>query len=204
MRLEPIYRERLLLDYGDMPMAHRADSCQRFTGRRLPPSNLATDYDCIHGHFLPLKYYRSFPNARYAIWLRAPVQWALSRFNHGKRKGRFAAINLRQFIDLKRFHNPYAAYLSEFPIDRFDFIGILEHWECSIDLFGRMFDVEIPQQVQAFNVNPRKAVCQRYPVDSDLAEAIGRRNWRDIEIYNAAVARFTRIQRAYVPRSISP
>lgn len=186
--LEPAFGARFLPDYGDKPLADRWRAKWRAISYR-PSPGLPNSYDCVHGHFVAVKYRNPLFSPRFAVWLRDPVQWALSRFHFGKRReGGYVTpeMTIWEFCECKRFQNPYAAHLWRFDLDTFEFIGIFEQWQADIKRFGRTFDIPIPRSIQAINANPKKKPLEPYEVDPKLAEQIRRSNRLDVEIYDAA------------------
>ena len=175
-------------DYGDAPLAKPWRAKWRAVKYR-PSPNLPSTYDCVHGHFVAIKYRNHSIAPRFAVWLRDPIQWAVSRFHFGKRSsGGFVTpeMTIWEFCELKQFQNPYAAHLWRFDLETFEFIGIFEEWPTDIKRFGRTFDIPIPRSIQAINANPNKKPLEPYVVDPKLAEKIRHFNKLDIEIYEAA------------------
>ena len=186
--LEPAFGARFLPDYGDKPLADRWRAKWRALNYR-PSPGLPNTYDCVHGHFVAIKYRNHSISPRFAVWLRDPVQWALSRFHFGKRRESgyvTPEMTIWEFCECKRFQNPYAAHLWRFDLDMFEFIGICEQWPTDIKRFGRTFNIPIPLSIQAINANPNKNPLEPYEVDPKLAEKIRRSNRLDVEIYEAA------------------
>ena len=85
--LEPIFGNRLLSDYGDAPLSH--DTADRIARAQSfePSPELPERYDCVHGHFLALKYVSERVPCEFAVWFRDPAQRVVSRYLYGKRKG---------------------------------------------------------------------------------------------------------------------
>jgi len=193
------YEQRLLLDYDDRPMTYPAVARVARAVRHWPGSTRRLcGYDCVHGHFLPLKY-RWVPEASYAIWFRDPVEAAISRYFFLKRYlkpddpqfRRYikrADLSLEEFVSLSHFHNLYAKYLVGMRLSRFDFIGITENYEASIEVFRRMFLPDVQHAPTQKNANPDKAGA-RYEIAETLRQRIRRFNWRDQAIYERALAR---------------
>ncbi len=189
--LEPAFGVRFFPDYGDAPLAHRWRARWRALKYR-PSPRLPNNYDCVHGHFVAIKYRNPSISPRFAVWLRDPIQWAVSRFHFGKRNsGGFVTpeMTIWEFCELKQFQNPYAAHLWRFDLDMFEFIGIFEQWPTEIKRFGRMFNIPIPGSIQAINANPNKNPLDAYEVDPKLAAKIRRYNRQDVDIYEAATGR---------------
>ena len=186
--LEPTFGARFLPDYGDKPLANRWRAKWRALSYR-PSPRLPSAYDCVHGHFVAVKYRNHSISPRFAVWLRDPVQWALSRFHFGKRRETgyvTPEMTIWEFCESKRFQNPFAAHLWRLDLDMFEFIGICEQWPTDIKRFGRTFDIPIPASIQAINANPNKKPLEPYVVDSKLAEKIRLTNRLDVEIYERA------------------
>lgn len=201
--LEPAFGDRLLLDYEDAPLSHGADERNERARAYEPDSDVSEQYDCVHGHFLAIKYVSDRMACRFAVWLRDPVQWVVSRFHHGKRSAGGLVtpeMTLAEFCDLDRFHNVYAQYLWGFDLRRFDFVGITEDYEKSVAIFRNQFG--LPEAgVVPVNVNPGKDPAERYRLSKDLRDLIRRRNREDFEIYRHARAMNERLQRDYLRSS---
>ncbi len=195
--LEPAFGDRLLLDYADAPLTHPVEERNRQAQAFEPAARLADSYDCIHGHFLASKYRSTALAGQFAAWFRDPVQWALSRFHHGKRAGTgivTAEMSIWEFSEIERFHNPYAAYLHDFDMGDLDFVGIVEHYAESLDLFGRLFAIPIPENVRSWHRNPAKERTAPYRVKPKLAARIRQFNRDDVEIYESALSIHRRLE----------
>lgn len=83
--LEPTFGDRILLDYEDKPLAHDAAERNAHAHRFLPGDDLLARYDCVHGHFLAVKYANAATPCEFACWLRDPVERVLSRFFYAQR-----------------------------------------------------------------------------------------------------------------------
>ena len=104
---------------------------------------LSNTVDCLHGHFLPFKYksYTGKPGVKFITWLRDPAERIRSQYDYcfqsdkavdkspfqnkvAREKWSFEA-----FIEHPRMNNLYTKFFWQFPIDRFDCIGLVEHYE---------------------------------------------------------------------------
>jgi hypothetical protein len=202
------YGDRLLLDYEDRPMTHSAFA--RFTrSLRHWPANARRlhGYDCVHGHFLPLKYLW-FRQASFAIWLRDPVEAAVSRYFFLKRylksdDPQFRKyikrrdLSLEDFVQLPHFHNLYAKYLVGIRLSRFDFIGITERYGESVEVFQRMFLPHVEHRPTQKNTNPDKT-GKTYDVSAELRREIASLNWKDQAIYERALGKNTELIARYL------
>ena len=201
--LKPALGDRLKLDYGDKPLATEVSERNQFALAFEPPLDLASRYDCVHGHFLAAKYLSSKFSCQFAVWFRDPVQRMVSRYFDGKRtEGSLVTpdMSLAEFCEIKKFHNTYASYLWNFSLDRLDFVGIVEDYEDSLAVFCKRFDIHAPQTLRARNENPRKRSTQRYQVSAELAALIRKKNSEDVEIYDQALAIHQRNKKAELPR----
>lgn len=188
--LEPTFGDRLLLDYNDRPMTHDDAERNMHAIRFFPSNEVLTRYDCIHGHFLPVKYANSIRHCEFVCWLRNPVQRVISRFFQGKRAAStnpqnnspIGDMTFTEFLSWDRLHNLYAKYLWRFDLDRFDFVGITEEYERSINVFRLRFGIDT-WRGRAVNVNPDKDYTRPYDVSDKTREFIERTNLEDMDIY---------------------
>ena len=160
-----------------------------------PPDDLATKFDCVHGHFMPAKYVGKVPGDL-VVWLRHPVERTASRFFYGKRNGgeTMKDLTFAEFCRLERFHNVYAKYLWGTDINSFDFVGITEDYARSLGVFFRRFAlsaVAAPPQ----NVNPSKGLADIYQIPAPLRELIERTNALDMEIYECGKRHLAKLAR---------
>jgi hypothetical protein len=197
--LKAAYGERLLMDYADRPMA--AGTLRRLlrtlrSRRSLTADRLAV-YDCVHGHFLPFKY-KSLSRRSFAIWFRDPVELVVSRYfyfqrhlkpddeqfrKYIKRQG----LTLEAYARIPHFHNVYAKYLFGMRLADFDFVGITENFDASLEVFRRMYGIQVPLPQAKMNTNPRKT-GERYELPAALRTLIRDRNQKDLAIYRSASA----------------
>ena len=149
-----------------------------------PSDDLATKFDCVHGHFLPAKYLGKVP-CDLAVWLRHPVERTASFFFYGKRNGGETVKDLTfaEFCRLERFHNTYAKYLWSTDISSFDFVGITEDYARSLDVFVRRFGLSAVAAPRPKNVNPSKDMTDVYQIPAHLRQLIERTNALDMDIY---------------------
>jgi len=153
----------------------------------------------IHGHFQAKKYAGRFPNAAYVTWLRDPVErivshylyWQRSRIPGEPQWEQFTAqqTSLEQFAQLKFVRNLQQAYLIPLGVEQFDFIGITEEYDRSLELFRRLFCPEAQFDATARNENPNRQ-GKFYDLDPELRKKILQSNERDASIYLDGVRRF--------------
>jgi hypothetical protein len=149
------FANRLHVDYDDAPLntdrwrrnASAALQSLRFGGRHL------VDVDCIHGHFLPIKYrLTGFTRAvRFVTWMRDPVERVASHYHFWRQtyEPRSALPLHRRVVEedwsFERFfsspemRNVYAQFLWGCPMSHLQFIGITEHYEEDFLYFSRVY-----------------------------------------------------------------
>jgi hypothetical protein len=165
------------------------------------------EQDVIFGHFMAGKYANlskgSFckrPGWNYIVFVRDPLQRAMSHYYFWKRTDdsqhkvwrRFSRENwsLERFLLSPEHENFMSQYLWRFPISNFDFIGITERFEESIQLLGGIFPALEGLSFRTENTNPDKIAADEYTVPPDLAEAFRQRNAADYAIYDLALQLF--------------
>ena len=195
--LEQEFGQRLLTDYGDFPLSdsipnrwHRL--CTRLEVRRRRDS-LRKDYDVVHGHFIASKYSSLTHDAAFCAFFRDPVNRVLSQYRYilsdpnpqhqMRRKILSEGLSLARFGSLPRQRRLYGLFTAGWPMERFAFVGIIEEYRLSLDLFNAIFGVRIPY-LQSNIGGMEKGLDGR---ERRAVEATQRGNYR---IYDQARLRF--------------
>lgn len=161
----------------------------------------------IFGHFLAGKYARfngyyfsRCKGVAYAIFLRDPLQRAISHFFFWKRTAvtghqvweRFTRENwsLEQFLLSREHTNFQAKFLWRFPLSQFDFVGLTEHFNDSVKMLGCVFPLLKDLPIKVENRNPQNEIGENYKIDSCLVYEFMRRNKLDYALYNQATKLF--------------
>jgi hypothetical protein len=211
--LESHFNEQLLRDYSDRPLnrdgwrrrSRALRACIRYA---LPPSGLEA-YQCIHGHFMPLKY-RLLPprrEVRFIAWFRDPVERLASHYHYWQRSynpldaGSLHRRVVEERWDLERFclgpelQNTYSKFLWGFPLARFDFVGITEYYAEDVGVFARRFLGSEPvAAAHSANVNQlhrppdSSGAAEPYILEPALRRAVEAHHAQDIALYQAALA----------------
>jgi hypothetical protein len=196
--------EVLYLDYGSEPLAPTA-LFRRGKPITAPFESIISDLESfpgrsvVHGHFPAQKYIGRFPNAVYVTWLRDPVERVASNYFYWQRTdipgdrrweqvvGR--EISLDQFAQLDFTRNLQQAFLFPLAVEQFDFIGITEEYDRSLELFRRLFcpDASFDAMVRHRNPNRRG---EFYDLDPELRKKILELNEDDVRLYGSGVRRF--------------
>jgi hypothetical protein len=154
----------------------------------------------IHGHFAAKKYIGKFPNALYVTWLRDPVERVASNYFYWQRTHipgdlRWEQVigqkmSLEQFARLDFASNLQQAFLFPLAVEEFDFIGITEEYDRSLELFRRLFCPDASFVAPVHNLlNPNRE-GRFYDMDPELRRKILRLNERDAYTYLDGVRRF--------------
>lgn len=202
--LRAIYGRHLCCDYGQSnPMTHGliARSLYADTGPK-PPENLRQachkkGIKCIHGHFHAEKYRAIFPDARYIVWLRDPVDRVISQFFYQRKaldpRNRInrlvyeGKVNLLQFADMEENRNIQSKMIAGIPVEAFYFLGICEDFQQSLRRFENRLQIDLGNtKVRWLNLNPRKPNVE----DPEIREHIAAQNAADIQLHTSALGLF--------------
>ncbi len=194
--LEEYFGDRFRHDYQDYPLAQpaqeRREQARRW-GEAVQPADFA-GVDCVHGHFLPLKYLRlaeTLP-CRFVTWLREPVARLVSHYHYWQqtydpasdltstlhRRVVEEGWSLERFCLAPELRNVYTEFLWGFPPERLCFVGITEFF--AEDL--RYFSQEILGNKMRPHTLNRRVQAGLPPPEADLG-AIDR---RAVEAFHAA------------------
>jgi len=124
--------------------------CIYYAGHR---NSIFKEIECIHGHFLPVKYLLLGPKkeVKFVTWLRDPVKRLGSHYYFWKRsynpeesltlhrKVVTEKWSFERFCFAPEFRNYYTQYFWGFPFSRFDFIGIMEYYDEDFDFFAKKY-----------------------------------------------------------------
>jgi hypothetical protein len=201
--LEEHFGGAFLRDYADLPInapalernRHAVQAC--LENERKDFSNV----ECIHGHFLPLKYLLLGVRreVKFITWMREPVERLASHYGYWLNSyNPSTAPSLHRRVveekwSLERFclgpelQNFYGQFLWGFSLERFDFVGIVEHYEedfayCAETFLGRRLPV---YQENVGRKGSEQAVHVR---DEEFRRAVEAHHRHDVELYQRALA----------------
>lgn len=198
--LQQHFSDRFRGDYADeaisKPAAVRGSEALR-AAMEIGKTGLH-DIDCVHGHFLPLKYLLldAQRELTFITWMREPVSRLISHYHYWQssydpataaphhRKVIEQRWTLEQFCLSEQFRNIYTQYLWGFPLEKFAFIGISEHYSEDLRAFATQFlGTELdPRRENTTIVNP-----SRQRPGADLLERIRRFHAADVQLYQRAL-----------------
>jgi len=202
--LKACAQEVFYLDYGLGPLAPTA-LFRRGKPITAPFDSIISDLDSlpgrsvIHGHFPSKEYVGRFANAVYVTGLTDPVERVASNYFYWQRThipgdARWEQVSgqkmsLEQFAQLEFARNLQQAFLFPLAVEQFDFIGITEEYDRSLELFRRLFCPHASFDAMVRNRNPNRR-GEFYDVDPQLRTKILELNERDIRLYSDGVRRF--------------
>ena len=199
--LKDYYGNQLLRDYADLPMNTPVLKRQSSAVINCAINGLRRfkGVECIHGHFLPLKYslYGVRQDVRFVTWMRDPAERLASNYYFWIRN--YKPVNapllhrrvveenwsLERFCLGPEFRNFYSQILSGFRFSRFDFIGIAEYYETELDYFSKEFLRSSLKHYEK-NVNPGKARAP-YFEDPNLRRKVEKYHSKDVALYKRAL-----------------
>lgn len=190
----------LLSVYGDMPIntppfernkaalqesIHNAETT-RFFG-----------IECIHGHFLPLKYLLlgCKMDLKFITWLRDPIERLLSHYYYWKRHydpenapslhRRVVEENwsVERFCLSSELQNLYGQFFWGFPLEYFDFIGITEYFSEDLSWLSRQLNVSLEMHIENIGNNEGG----KYHIEEGLRMEIEKFHVSDIGLYKKAL-----------------
>ena len=202
--LEQSFQDKLYLDYTDKPLQKNklARILQIIKSNYSSSPLLLQQYHCIHGHFMPAKYY-FLKQKSFATWFRDPVErvisnyyhWQRNEFKHPKIKNK--NCSLEEYSEIEHFQNLYATYLWGMNLQQFDFIGITENYQNSLTIFEKIYAIHFPSSLENLNTNPLKKSAS-YTIDTDLYNHIAELNKKDVIIYDNAVKMNKALEQKYI------
>ena len=199
--LDAHFGSGLLQDYVDLPtntpQYERNRSALLASVHNAETAHLS-GIECIHGHFLPLKYllFSLKKEVSFITWLRNPVERVLSHFYYLKsfyepataptlhRKMIEEEWSLEQFCLSPQLKNLYSQFLWGFPLEYFAFIGITEFYEEDLAYFSGHY---LGKNLEPHKENVGKSEGRRYEIDASFRAKLEQFHARDFELYRTAL-----------------
>lgn len=162
----------------------------------------------IHGHLFLSKYHH-IPGLQRAMWFRDPVQRLLSHYYYWLRapdmdhpncaKLHERGLSVISFAELPELQNVFTRFLDGEPLKELDWIGLVEDYQESLDLFYAMYAVNRdPGELTTHqNKNAARGDKTEYGLDKISTEAIEKLNAKDMELYALAKLKFTELVERY-------
>ena len=139
----------------------------------------------LAGHFRVFKHAELVECRRIITFVRDPVDRVISHFNHAISYISSDGIDIDSFINQPINQNVQSKYLDGMPRDCIGFVGVTEHNDASLAIINHELGLDLSQQYT--NRNTTKTL-DRERLDEGLYRRIRELNWRDLELYDWAVA----------------
>lgn len=199
--LEAHFGSGLLQDYADLPTntpQYERNRAALLASVQNAESDDLAGVECIHGHFLPLKYLLLSlkKDLRFITWMRDPVERVLSHFYYLKsfydpstapdlhRKIIEEDWSVERFCLSIELKNLYSQFLWGFPLEYFDFIGITEFYDEDLSYFSRQY---LNTDLESHRVNVGKSKGEKYQIESSFREELEQFHAHDMELYRTAL-----------------
>lgn len=169
-----------------------------FSRDQARPGVVPAGVSFIHGHFLADAFDDLFPDRLLLTWVRHPVERVLSQYNHFLRSPDMRdnccrelydkGLSLHEFADLEWMRNTACRYLANKPVEDFEFVGIAERFQESMEVFCERFGFRSVARFPRENVNPARGP-QGYRIPRQTFDYIAERNGADMAWYDNASRR---------------
>lgn len=214
--MRELFGEALILDYGDKPlkMNRWKRNWLTWTAGRKSDQLAIEDNTCIFGHYMPLKYSRLFQTrqCKLVTWMRNPIERMVSNyhfiFEHYELRnltpGQSRVVDENWTLEQFMFSPIYRNYSSQFlwgvPLKRFDFVGIVEHYNEELEFFGRNY---FGRELTAYREKQtsKRPACA-FLDDPRLRLKAEKFHARDMRLYRQALA--MRAKRIAAPSFVKP
>jgi hypothetical protein len=198
--LTRVYGDQLMRDYNDIPLNRPVEERNRKAlsdalhyeqQYRDPASKVA----CVHGHFLPVKYgLLPCESTQFITWMRHPVERLVSHYffwlsayneNAAPLHKRVVEENwtLEDFAFSNEMRNVYDQFLFAFPLHKFDFIGITEHFSDDLCWFANNI-IKTNGDVEEKKLNQKKTTPE---ISNKLRSEIETFHEQDMMLYTQAL-----------------
>lgn len=194
------FGERYKDDYGDQVISRPVETRHQqalLAGRVLTGQGLG-EIECVHGHFLPVKYLplSTTRDLTFITWMREPMARMFSHYYYWQQTydERTAAPHHRQVIEegwtlerfclSEQFRNIYTQYLWEFPLESFDFIGICEYFQQDLQEFSQRY---LSTRFEPRHFNATRCSKSRGELDPEFLQEVRNFHAEDIELYATAL-----------------
>jgi hypothetical protein len=198
--LEKHFGTSLRKDYGDLPANTPVDERNQAaldSARGIAELDYA-GVDCIHGHFLPVKYHLLAERREvlFVTWLRHPVERIISHYHFWKRTYDPVSVpalhrrvveedwSLERLCLSREMKDLCGQFFWKFPPSKFSFIGLTECFEEDLDHFGRQY---LGKPLTNCERDPGDRKKWARMIDASLRKAIETHHGRDMDLYEWAL-----------------
>lgn len=149
------------------------------------------NYNLLSGHVGYAKYRGLFNLENIVTFLRDPRSQVISHFKHYVKYLGYEK-SFEDFIEDKRFCNLQYRHLQGAILESVGFLGIVEQYDKSVELFNAQFKMNV--RLKSLNVNDDSFLVDMTP---ELEERIRKNNENDFELYDRARRLFSDRYKAY-------
>lgn len=203
--LEKEFGDKLLSDYKDIPINKPVEERLADVKRNRLVNylyrnkwNSLRGIECIHGHFLPYKYIdlAKKDSVSFITWFRDPLERLGSHYYYWQRAynpKKSAPLHKKvveeewsfeAFCFSEEMRNFYSKFLWSFPIEKFAFIGIVEHYTDDVVFFFNKFLKKDVVEIPKVNVNNN---IETYINDTTLKQELKKFHAEDYKMYEYAL-----------------
>lgn len=167
--LRDVYGDRLFWAYETQPRLYSNLSIQLSwlkckVSHMVRTRRIIRKYDAIHGHFFADAFEHLPVPKQYCVFMRDPVERVIShylfwkeRYEKFRREGRKPPrlslwtqmieneMSLTEFAASPGMVKFYPVFLGRMPMDRFDFVGLMEEYSTSLQLFEKVFGIKLQE-----------------------------------------------------------
>lgn len=165
--------------------------------------------DCMHGHFHPQQVVGlSDRPMQFVVWVRNPVDRLISNYYYFQRhnvglrsrwarmRGHWGALREQAYSEkwtLERFclgpelRNRYTWLFSSFPVERFAFVGVTEHFSEDLQAMGRVIGKQLKEH--CVNVRPRARQSSGPEDDPAFRRRVQEFHQLDMALYESILER---------------
>ncbi len=201
--LETHFGSALLRDYDDLPIntpQYERNKAALLASIHNGETDKFAEIECIHGHFLPLKYLLLSvkKDLKFITWMRDPIERILSHFFFWKRYYDPATApklhhrmveedwTVERFCLSPELQNIYGQFLWGFPLEYLDFIGITEFYDEDLAYFSEVY-LNCNLAVHAENVGSKEG--GKYQIDEKFRKQIQKFHDYDMTLYKRALVK---------------
>lgn len=147
----------------------------------------------VYGHFCFDQFglYSLFKPVQKAMFFRNPIDLFCSSYFYSKEKHgkKFENVTLQEYAEQNDIKNIFDLFLGRTKVKELKFVGLLEQFEPSAELYGKIFDVKLP--IHHVNRTKNRPIdYKRYLEDNNMLEFVISKLDKNIRIYNEAKNKF--------------
>jgi len=165
-----------------------------WVGIKIDETKLYEQYDVVRGTFPYQRFHYLVEKHGWKLitWIRDPIERVISHYNQFMfrewKRPRIELVRIIENMNIVEFSKWMGNFNTRFTgkdPSIFDFIGVVEEWDKSINIFNRQFDYNL-QFVEKLNV----AKWEKESVSPSVREELKQHHLKDYEFYEKVVKRY--------------